>query len=197
MQFSKQISYAHISAPRRDNPSKLSLRGRPESQLWRRHQNLYLLANQDDLTPGRFYYSRFITELQRFFCHIGNHGNRNVFEDLTFPIGFTLKITWSFLSYDHMIWLEHMCCCSTPCTSKPRLWSSLRSLNGRKNEIFTWIRILRAKTTYHTPTSLIQCFKFAGSVWNVQISGLPLGWPQWHPLHPQGEAALAANSFYP
>ena len=41
VRFSKQISNANISAPRRDNPSKFSLRGRPESQLWRRHPNLY------------------------------------------------------------------------------------------------------------------------------------------------------------
>ena len=33
VRFSKQISNAHISAPVRDIPSNLSLRGRPESQL--------------------------------------------------------------------------------------------------------------------------------------------------------------------
>ena len=133
VRFSKQISNANISAPRRDNPSKFSLRDRPESQLWRRHQNLYLLANQDDLTPGRFYYSGFITELQRFFCHIGNHGNRNGFGDLTFPIGFTLRITWSFLSYDHMIWLEHMWC-GYQCSACPYV----KETKDIKNKNFHW-----------------------------------------------------------
>ena len=34
VRYSKQISNANISAPVRDNPSKFSLRGRPESQLF-------------------------------------------------------------------------------------------------------------------------------------------------------------------
>ena len=34
------------------------LRGRPEYRLWRWHQNLYLLANQDDLMPGQFFLFR-------------------------------------------------------------------------------------------------------------------------------------------
>ena len=33
MRFSKQISNANISAPRRDNPSKILLKGRPVSAL--------------------------------------------------------------------------------------------------------------------------------------------------------------------
>ena len=98
VRFSKQISYSHISAPIRDNPSKIVLGGRQE--LWRRHQNLYLLANQDDLTPERFNYSGFITEIQRFFSHIGNLWNLNSFEILQFPIEFTLQITWTFKCYD-------------------------------------------------------------------------------------------------
>ena len=95
----KQISNKNISAHRRDNPSKKILRGRPESQLWRRHQNLSLWANQDDLTPTRFFYSGFITELQRFFCHIGNRSNRNGFGDMPFSIGFELRITWTLVWY--------------------------------------------------------------------------------------------------
>ena len=108
MRFSKQISNWNISAPRRDNTSKLSLRCRPEYRLWRRHQNLYLLANQDDLTPEQFYYLGFISELKRFFWNIKDHGNGNGFGHLPFPIGFALRITWTFRWYDHMIWLEHM-----------------------------------------------------------------------------------------
>ena len=86
-------------APRRDNPSTFSLRGRPEYQLWRRHQNLFLLANQDDLTPEWFYYLGIISELKRFFWHIGNHWNCKVFGDLPFTIGFALRITWTFIWY--------------------------------------------------------------------------------------------------
>ena len=55
-----------------DNPSKFSLRGRPEFHLWRKHPNLYLPTNQDNFTPKRFYYLGFISELQRFFWHIVN-----------------------------------------------------------------------------------------------------------------------------
>ena len=67
----------------------------------RQHQNLYLLANQDDLTPERFYYLGFISELKRILWHIGNHWNRNGFGDQPFTIGFVLRITWTFVwSYD-------------------------------------------------------------------------------------------------
>ena len=88
VRFSKQISNANIPAPRRDNSSKF---------------------NQDELTPERFYYLGFISELKRFFWHIRNLCNCNGFGDLTFLIGFSLRITWTLVWYDHMIWLERMC----------------------------------------------------------------------------------------
>ena len=66
VRFSKQISNVNISASVRDDPSKFSLGGRPQSQLWRWHPNLFLPANRDDLTPTQFYYSGFISEVQRF-----------------------------------------------------------------------------------------------------------------------------------
>ena len=72
VRFSKQMSNVNILAPVRENPSKCSLRSRPESQLWRRHPNLFLPANQEELTPKRFYHSGFFSELQRFFWHIMN-----------------------------------------------------------------------------------------------------------------------------
>ena len=106
VRFSKQISNGKILAPVRDNPSEFSLRRRPESQLWRRHQNLYLLANQDDLTLERFYYSGFITELQRFFCHIGNLWNNNIFWVPQYPIEFALQIIWTVKCYDPISTLE-------------------------------------------------------------------------------------------
>ena len=79
------------------------------SQLYRQHQNLYLLANQEDLTPERFYNPGFITELQRFFCHIGNLWNLNSFGVLQFPIEFALQITWTFKCYDPTSTLEKGC----------------------------------------------------------------------------------------
>ena len=107
--FSKKISNANILAPVRDNLSIFLLRGRPESQLWRQHPNLFLPANQDDLTLKQFYCPGFISELQRFFWHIVNTLTLNIFGVLQFPIDFALQIIWTFVWYDHMIWLKHMC----------------------------------------------------------------------------------------
>ena len=70
---------------------------------------MFLWANQDDLTPTIVFYSGFISDLQRLFWHIGNLWNCNGFGDLTFTIGFALRIIWTLVWYDHMIWLEHMC----------------------------------------------------------------------------------------
>ena len=43
------------------------LRGKFRASQYIQHQNLYLPANKDDLTPKQFYYLGFISELQRFF----------------------------------------------------------------------------------------------------------------------------------
>ena len=76
VRFSKYITNANISAPVRDHPSKLSLGGKPDK-------------------PTRFYYSGFISELQRFFRHIMNILNLNSFGALKLPIGFALQINWT------------------------------------------------------------------------------------------------------
>ena len=54
----------------------------------------------------RFYYSGFVSELQRFFWHIVNLWNRNSFGVLQFPIGFALQITWTVECYEPTSTLE-------------------------------------------------------------------------------------------
>ena len=75
----------------------------PEFQLWRQHPNLFLPANQEDLQPKQFYYSGFISEIQRFFWHIVNTLTLNSFGVLKFPIGFALQITWTVKCYEQVL----------------------------------------------------------------------------------------------
>ena len=80
-----------------------------ESQLWRQHPNLFLRANPDDLTPKGFYYSGFISELQRFVWDIGNLWNLIIVGVLQFPIGFALQVTWTVECYEPTSSPEKVC----------------------------------------------------------------------------------------
>ena len=91
------------------------LKGRAESQLWRRHQNLFLWANQDNITPTRFFYSGFISELKRFFWHIVNTLKLNSFGVLQFSIGCSLQITWTVECFEATSTLEKLCKISLTC----------------------------------------------------------------------------------
>ena len=88
------------------------LRGKPESQLCRQH----LVPPGESRRPHArtIYYSGFITELQRFFCHIGNPWNLNSFGVLQFSIEFALQITWTFKCYDPTNTLEKWWSIMTP-----------------------------------------------------------------------------------
>ena len=86
--------------------------GRLESQLWRWYPNLILPGNQDELRPKQFYYSGFISELQRFVWDIGSLWNLNSFGVLQFPKWFALQITWTVECYE-------------PSSTAEKLWDQL------------------------------------------------------------------------
>ena len=58
---------------------------------------------------NNFIISYLFAELQRFFWHIVNLWNLNGFGDMPFPIGFALRITWTFLWYDQTKTTEKLC----------------------------------------------------------------------------------------